>query len=222
MHDSHFASRLVAGILVISCVAAHSAVVISEVDYDNIGTDTAEYLELYNNGPTSVDISGYLVGLINGNGNVFYNQVFTIPAATTLAPGGYYVIGSTNVVGANFNFAGTTDQIQNGSPDAVAVYSGGTIAIGNPSTTNAGNLVYGLLYEGPADATNYPGFQAPGIAFSDVNGVGQNYTLGLDSTGAFNVLSSPTPGAPNAAPVPEPSTTLLGVLAIFGLMRRRK
>ncbi len=213
-------SRLLACLVIISPFAANGAVVINELDYDNIGTDTAEFLELYNDGATSIDISGYLVGFINGNGNVFYNQVVTIPAATTLAPGAYYVIGSTNVVGANFTFALTDNQIQNGSPDAVAVYSGGTFAVGDASTTNAGNLVYGLLYEGPADAVNYPGFLAPGIAVSDSNT--QNYSIGLDSVGNYNVLSSPTPGAVNAVAVPEPSTLLLGVLATLGLIRRRR
>ncbi|HLP58835.1 MAG TPA: lamin tail domain-containing protein [Candidatus Deferrimicrobium sp.] len=63
-------------------------VVFSEVFYDTPGTDTVEeWIELYNNSPVTVDISGWKIIDNNGSGSTF-----TIPAGTLIAPGTYYTI----------------------------------------------------------------------------------------------------------------------------------
>ena len=41
--------------------AASAAIIINEFVYDDGGTDDREYLELYNNGASAVDISGWVV-----------------------------------------------------------------------------------------------------------------------------------------------------------------
>ena len=208
------------GILAIFPLISHSAVIINEIDYDNVITDNAEFIELFNDGPTAVDISGYVIVGINGNGNTVYNVFATVPAATSVSAGGYYVIGSSLVASRNLTFVAPADNIQNGSPDAVGLYSGGTFAVGNPSTTNNSLLVSGILYEGAADPINYPNFTAPGAALADSNS--SNFSFGRDGTGSFAVLIAPTPGAVNAAPVPEPTVPLLAGLAALGMMRRRR
>lgn len=201
-------------------LTSNAAVIINEIDYDNVGSDTAEFIELYNNGLISVDISGYVLVHINGNNNQVYAPITTIPASTSIAPGGYYVVGSTNIPTRNLTFAANLDQIQNGAPDAVGLYSGGTFALTNSSTTNSGLLVDGIIYEGVADATNYPGFLALAAAFGDSNAL--NYSIGRDDTGSWALLSSPTPGLVNAEVVPEPTTALLGALGCLALLRRRR
>jgi hypothetical protein len=43
------------------------SLVINEIDYDNLGSDNAEYIELYNRGDAAVDLSGLILLLVNGN-----------------------------------------------------------------------------------------------------------------------------------------------------------
>jgi hypothetical protein len=75
--------------------AASAAIIINEVVYDDGGTDDREYVELYNNGASAVDISGWVVrnsDTVAAPGD--NNADFTIPATTTLAAGDYYVIST--------------------------------------------------------------------------------------------------------------------------------
>ena len=120
--------------------ASQAPLVINEVDYDNVGTDTTEFVEIYNASGGTVDLTGYLLSLVNGVGNVEYLSV-DLSSAGTLAAGEYLVVSSSNVTvaaGAKvITFAGLQDQIQNGSPDGIAL-------VHSPSET----LVDALSYEG--------------------------------------------------------------------------
>jgi hypothetical protein len=48
--------------------AASTTLVINEIDYDQPGTDAAEFIELKNVGSSAIGLSGYSVELVNGNG----------------------------------------------------------------------------------------------------------------------------------------------------------
>ncbi|HJQ78655.1 MAG TPA: lamin tail domain-containing protein [Lacipirellulaceae bacterium] len=90
--------------------AAHAAVIINEFVYDDGGTDDREYLELYNNGASAVDISGWVVrnsDTVAPPGD--NNADFTIPANTSLAGGDYYVIGMTGVANVDLVVTGTLE-----------------------------------------------------------------------------------------------------------------
>src|SRR5688572_23944930 len=96
--------RLLAACASVFAVApfANGAVVINEFLYDDGSTDDREFIELYNNGVSAVDISGWVVRNSDtvappGDNNADY----TIPAATSLAPGAYYVLGMTGVLNVN-------------------------------------------------------------------------------------------------------------------------
>lgn len=101
-------------------------VVINEVDYDQIGTDNAEFLEIKNIGTEPFPLNSIKVVLFNGNngGAVEYR---TIQSATwpELAPGAYFVICGNIGLTLNCDHAATptTNLIQNGSPDAIALVS---------------------------------------------------------------------------------------------------
>lgn len=79
---------------------ARAAVIVNEIVYDDGSTDDREFVELYNNGGSAVDISGWIVRNSDtlappGDNNADY----TIPGAagsgtTMLAAGDYYVISS--------------------------------------------------------------------------------------------------------------------------------
>jgi hypothetical protein len=66
-------------------------VVFSEVFYDTPGSDNLEeWIELYNNSPVTVDISGWRI--VDNNGIGF---AFTIPAGETMLPYSFYTLART-------------------------------------------------------------------------------------------------------------------------------
>jgi hypothetical protein len=77
---------------------APGAIVINEFVYDDNSTDDREFVELYNNGAAAVDISGWTVG---GRDATTVNTSATIPAATMIGPGAYYVISNAGVLNSN-------------------------------------------------------------------------------------------------------------------------
>lgn len=89
--------------------AVHAGALLNEIHYDNLGTDTGEFVEVYLDGGTMpADVS---VVLYNGNGGV-------IDASQTVDNfvahgGGYYTWDQAN--------------IQNGPPDGMAIAIGGSL-----------------------------------------------------------------------------------------------
>jgi len=43
----------------------YAGLVINEVDYDQVGTDTAEFIEVYNSGSQAIDLSTLALVLVN-------------------------------------------------------------------------------------------------------------------------------------------------------------
>ncbi len=101
--------------------------VINEVDYDQPGTDFAEFIELRNNGSEAVDLAPYQVVLVNGNGDSVYKTI-DLPAVS-LAAGDYFVIcgDSDEVLGCDLDVSPDSNLVQNGAPDAVAIVLNGTV-----------------------------------------------------------------------------------------------
>jgi len=93
-------------------------VVINEVLYRQRTGQVDEFVEIYNNGPTSVDLSGFrlmdgnlILGVLDGSGSITgSNTPFTFPAGTVLGPGEYLVVwvGASSpdntAPGAKYNF----------------------------------------------------------------------------------------------------------------------
>lgn len=123
--------------------AAPSApvVVINEVDYDQLGTDTAEFVELKNTGTIPVDLSGWSLELVNGTGGGA-SVYDTITLIGTLAVGDHYVVcgNAATVANCDLNAGTPTDFVQNGAPDAVGLR--------NPASA----LVDAVSYEGNTGA----------------------------------------------------------------------
>ncbi len=98
--------------------------IINEIDYDQIGTDADEFVEIFNNTGADVDLSDVHLVLVNGSNNATYLDQ-SLAAAGVLKQGAYLVVGSGTVVlppATPFvKFAKATDHIQNGSPDGVAL-----------------------------------------------------------------------------------------------------
>ena len=107
---------------------ASAGVVINEVDYDQPGTDTAEFIELKNNGPTAVNLGTYTLELSNGASAGALYLTIALPNVTLLG-GGYYVIGfgSANPWHADLTYNHLDNMVQNGSPDAIGLRDGGVL-----------------------------------------------------------------------------------------------
>nr|XP_060642378.1 uncharacterized protein LOC132781870 isoform X1 [Anolis sagrei ordinatus]XP_060642379.1 uncharacterized protein LOC132781870 isoform X1 [Anolis sagrei ordinatus] len=96
------------------------SLLINEVNSDNPGEDTVEYLELYHISGQRVPLDGYALVFYNGNGNTAYNVkdlrgIFTNDQ-------GFLLLGSAAVV-PKPRVILPKNSIQNG-PDAIALYFG--------------------------------------------------------------------------------------------------
>jgi predicted extracellular nuclease len=167
-----------------------SFLVINEIDYDQPGTDAAEFIELKNVSSSPVDLTDVEIRLVNGTGGgaAIYNTV-TLPSVT-LGAGDYYVVcaNAATVLNCDLDASPDTNFIQNGAPDAVALAKNGTILdtvsyegdTGAPYTEGSGSG----LADGSADFTGIS--RLPDGLDTDQNNVD------LDS-------SCITPGLPNTA-----------------------
>lgn len=122
-------------------VTASTTLVINEVDYDQPGTDSEEFLEIKNIGSAGIDLGEYDVLGVNGGTNPGTEYRRTSLDAVTLSPGDYYVIGSSGVANVD-QVIGTTNIWQNGAPDALALVRNTT---GNPDDDE---LIDSVSYEG--------------------------------------------------------------------------
>lgn len=77
---------------------ARGQIVINEFQYDDVGTDDREFVELFNSGPVPVDIGNWQ---LRSNDPLGANPTQTIPAGTMLSSGGFWVFGNIDVLNAN-------------------------------------------------------------------------------------------------------------------------
>lgn len=143
----------------IAIVATPTGLVINELDYDMVGTDNAEYVEIYNATSSPVSLTDLALVFVNGT------TTPTVPVPTeykrsllaganngVLPAGGYLVIGVASLVVAPGAILYTppgwaaSDNIQNGAPDGVALIN-----------VTTGAILDRLSYEGPITACNITG-----------------------------------------------------------------
>ena len=199
-------------------LSASTTLVLNEIDYDQPGTDFYEFIELKNVSSGSIDLNGWYVELVNGNGGAIYDTI-TLPSYS-LPAGAHYLLCANPSVIVNCDLdisPPTSNKIQNGAPDAVGLR--------NPS----GTLIDAVSYEG-----SVPGYvEGSGSGLADLTsetyGSISRYPDGVDtdvnnvdlsfrcsSPGQPNVSSSsncpepaqntPTP-LPTDTPTPEPEPT---------------
>ena len=175
--------------------------VINEVDYDQSGTDSISFIEIFNPSCNIVSLNALAVVLVNGNDNTEYSRFNLSTAGASLTAGQYLVIRNSTVTisaGAlSMNASG--DFIQNGAPDGIALID---------TSTNA--VIDALSYEGSITTATITGFAGPvslveGSAFSspdtndDLNSLSRRPN-GTDTDNAatdWALITSITPGAAN-------------------------
>lgn len=123
---------LLAGLLIAAvsapgrAVAAPASLVVNEVDYDQPGTDAAEFLELKNVGPDPVNLDPVSVELVNGVGGGAAVYLTINPPNVDLAAGDYFVVcaNAATVPNCDLDVGPDTNLIQNGAPDAIGLRHG--------------------------------------------------------------------------------------------------
>jgi cysteine-rich repeat protein len=119
---------------VITSAVTAGGLVINEIDYDQPGTDNAEFVELLNTSSGPVDLTNLSLVFVNGGvtpnaeycaltGTVPGCRVALSAAGASLAAGQYLVVGAASVtVPTGVLKITLTGSIQNGNPDAVGIY----------------------------------------------------------------------------------------------------
>ncbi|MCP4589127.1 MAG: hypothetical protein GY842_00140, partial [bacterium] len=199
---ARFLPTLGAGL--ISCLAAISVsaqIAINEVDYDQSGTDTADFVELFEPGKTGLSLAGWELALYNGTASQrspYLTISLSAAPGGVMPPDGYLVIGPAGIPEVDITLP-SGGWIQNGSPDGMALVSSGVV-------------VELWAYEGSFVGASGP---AAGMTFEDIEVAEQ----GGDGLGLQRL---PDGGAwaaiPEAARTPgEPNPEGWGVIAYGGL-----
>ena len=125
---------------------AQTDIIINEVDADQSGTDSAEFIELYDGGIGHSDLSGLVLVFYNGSGDTSY-QAFDLDGFNTDADG-YFVLCGNSATTANcaLDVAPDTNLIQNGA-DAVALYQADAADFPDASPVTTDNLLDALVYD---------------------------------------------------------------------------
>ena len=181
-----------------------ATVVINEVDYDNVGSDGAEFIELYNPGGSAVDLTGVDLVLFNG-ASTPAPDYRVVSLSGSIGPGEYIVVTSSTTLTLPSGITPVaigpaTDAIQNG-PDGIALIR---------TTTTPPTLLDALSYEDAInratvdDVVEYDLVEGTLATAEDNNttpGSLARIPNGSDTDDAdtdWQLVATPTPGAANA------------------------
>jgi hypothetical protein len=199
---------------------SHAALVINEIDYDQSGTDSAEFIELFNNGSGSLVLDGYRLDLINGADVSVYSSIDL--SGMNISPMSYFVICGDSITVANCNLgvSPATNLIQNGAPDGVALFNGNVLL---DSMTYEGMIA--AYTEGVATTVVDSNLFAMSLARIpdgvDTNDNSDDFASGCLTPGSPNIGGTGDCSV-NAVPVPAAAWLFgSGLLGLAGIARRR-
>lgn len=116
-------------------------IAINELDADQTGTDTMEFIEL--SAAPNFSLDGYVVVLFNGSNDLSYSDAIDLTGFSTDA-NGFFIIGGDAVPGVDIAL-GADNVIQNGA-DAVAIYQAAASSFPSGSATTTTGLIDALVY----------------------------------------------------------------------------
>ena len=127
-------------------VAEGPTILINEVDADQTSTDDAEFVELYDGGVGSTDLSGLSIVLLNGSDDASY-LAFDLDGQSTDAAGYFVLCGdASNTANCDLDVSPNTNLIQNGA-DAVALYEGDAVDFPNDTPITTTGLLDAVVYD---------------------------------------------------------------------------
>lgn len=201
---------------------SNAAIIINEIDYDQPGTDTAEFIELFNSGTSAVSLDNHVVNLINGSNSSSYRTIDL--SGFSISGNGYFVMcgDASLVTNCDYSFTTANSWFQNGAPDAVGLYENSV-------------LLDSLSYEGDLP----PLTEGTILAISDNNtditsisripdGLDSNdnysdFQLGCITPGSTNITGTGDCSIPRVSAVPVPAAAWLfasGMIGLVGFARR--
>jgi DNA/RNA endonuclease G (NUC1) len=173
---------LLTAVALIFSAGATAQVHISEVHYDNVGTDTGEAIEIA--GPAGTDLTAYSLILYNGANSSPYNEVILMGALPATC-------GANGVMVVTY----PTDGVQNGSPDGIALVD------------IFGDVVDFISYEGVITAVAGPatGRASTDILVAETSSTPVGMSLARNSAGVWSGPAASSFGAcnPDAPQTPE-------------------
>ncbi len=183
---------------------AQTTVFINELHYDNVGTDTGEFIEIA--GPVGTNLTGWSIAFYNGHVN--RRRVYDTIALNGTIPDQQHGFGT---------LAFFKTRLQNGGPDGLALL--------DPS----GEVVQFLSYEGRFQAASGPaaGMMSTDIGVSEPSSTPVGQSLQLKGTGqtyedfTFSPRSDASPGHTNDGqtfdqPDTSPGPPVVSIMAIQG------
>lgn len=167
-------------------------VVINEVDADQTGTDTMEYVELFSGTPNQ-SLDGLVLVLFNGSDDASYNAIDLTGFSTDAD--GFFIVGGDDVTGADI-MIGASNTIQNGA-DGVAVYTGNIADFPNDTPATTTNLVDAIVYgTNDADDTDLLAALGETVQYNEDNVDADIESLQRRADGTY-CTAAPTPRAAN-------------------------
>jgi len=204
---------------VLSANSGHAAIIITEIMYDPLGTEpAAEWIEIYNNGGSAVDLQNWQIDDIAGG-----ESAATLTTSSfSIAAGGFVILSTRTLSVFNSTWGTSLSSAQFLQLASWAQFNntGDEVRLLDSSSVVQSSVTY-------TESSPWPSGGAAGTSYGFVGDLGDAsaYTLGgnwrLSSTldGVLTSSESDT-GSPGIQPVPEPvHFTLfcaLGLLAICG------
>jgi len=196
-----------------TCGVVQPELIINEVDADTPGTDSAEFIELYDGGVGNTDLTGLVLVLFNGSDDASYLS-FDLDGYSTDAEGYFVLCGdAANVAECDLDVSPDTNLVQNGA-DAAALLFGDAENYPNDTPVTTDGLIDAIVYDtnDGDDAGLLPLLNAgqPQVN-EDGNGDKDNHSSqrcpngsgGERNTDTYDQFA-PTPGAENTCEVVEP------------------
>jgi DNA/RNA endonuclease G (NUC1) len=201
-------------------------VMINELDADTPGSDSAEFVELYDGGTGNTPLDGLVVVFFEGASGSSRQSyaAFDLDGHSTDAQG-YFIMGNPGVPGVSLTFdPGEFGLLSNG-PDAVGLYIGSGSDFPNGTNAPTTNLQDAIVYgtDDPNASGLLPLLNA-GQTIVNENATGNSQTQSSqrcpNGMGGFRNTSpyypgAPTPGTANTCPATRPPSDVV-ISQIYG------
>jgi uncharacterized repeat protein (TIGR01451 family) len=200
-----------AGVLTVTLPSV--PLIINEFDAQTPGTDTAEFIELYDGGVGNTSLNNIALVWFNGGAiNDASYRTIDLNGYHTNA-NGYFVVGNSAIASAIITFPNNT--LQNGQ-DAIGLFFGNAAIFPDGTPVTNTNLIDAVVYDDiELTATNDPAllavltpgqpmvYEGPITSTADINSAGRcpNGSGGARHTLTYQSVT-PTPNGSNICPAP--------------------